>query len=66
MGALSIRCPNTAQEVSTGIEIDPASFARLPDKLAASECPVCGLKHVWLKCDAKFVEEIPRPPRIVP
>jgi len=49
--------PKLAARVSTGIEIDPQSFASLPDKLTLSTCPFCGLDHVWLKCDARFVEE---------
>jgi endogenous inhibitor of DNA gyrase (YacG/DUF329 family) len=55
MSVLKVRCPETGREVSTGIEIDPESFARLPDKLPVSNCPVCGLDHVWLKCDYRFV-----------
>jgi hypothetical protein len=61
MGVLMVRCPNTGQEVSTDIDIDPESFSRLPDKLPSWKCPLCGLEHVWLKCDARFVEEIPAP-----
>ena len=57
MGLLKIRCPETGHDVSTGIEIDPESFARLPDKLAASKCPLCGREHAWLKCDATFVDD---------
>jgi len=57
MGVLKVRCPETGREVSTGIEIDPQSFAALPDKLPASNCPLCGLDHAWLKCDARFLED---------
>jgi len=57
MVILKVMCPETGREVSTGIEIDPQSFASLPDKLTLSTCPFCGLDHVWLKCDARFVEE---------
>lgn len=57
MSVLKVRCPETGREVSTGIEIDPESFASLPDKLPVSNCPVCGLDHVWLKCDARFVQD---------
>jgi len=52
MGILKVRCPETGREVSTGIEIDPQSFAALPDKLPVSNCPLCGLDHAWLKCYA--------------
>jgi len=57
MSVLKVRCPETGREVSTGIEIDPESFASLPDKLPVSNCPVCGLDRVWLKCDARFVQD---------
>jgi hypothetical protein len=63
MGVLKVRCPETAREVSTGIEIDPESFAALPDKVPGSNCPLCGLDHVWLKVDTRFVEE-PSPSRL--
>ena len=57
MGVLKVRCPESGREVSTGIEIDPQSFAALPDKLPVSNCPLCGLDHAWLKCGARFVED---------
>jgi hypothetical protein len=56
MTVLKVRCPETGREVSTGIDVDAKSFASFPDKLPISKCPVCGLDHVWLKCDARFVE----------
>jgi hypothetical protein len=56
MTILKVRCPETGREISTGIDVDAESFASLPDKLPLSTCPVCGLAHVWLKCDARFVE----------
>ena len=57
MSVLKVRCPETGREISTGIEIDPESFAALPDKLPVSNCPLCGLDHAWLKCDARFLED---------
>jgi hypothetical protein len=56
MPVLMIRCPNTGREVSTGLNLDAKSFASLPDKLVTTNCPMCGLDHTWLKCDARFVE----------
>jgi hypothetical protein len=58
MGVLMVRCPETGGEVSTGIEIDQESFARLPDKLASWKCPLCGREHPWLKCDSKFIPDM--------
>jgi hypothetical protein len=58
MGVLMVRCPETGSEVSTGIEIDQESFARLPDKLVSWKCPLCAREHPWLKCDAKFIGNV--------
>ena len=63
MGVLKVRCSETGHEAATGIEIDPESCAALPDTLPGSNCPLCGLDHVWLKCDTRFVEE-PSPSRL--
>jgi hypothetical protein len=57
MTILKIRCPETGREISTGIDVDAKSFVSLPDKLPLSNCPVCGLEHVWLKCDERFVQD---------
>ncbi|WP_210208139.1 hypothetical protein [Rhodoplanes roseus] len=46
------RCPYRGQSVSTGIEIEEATFSRLPDTLILSRCPLCGLEHVWWKTEA--------------
>jgi hypothetical protein len=47
MSMLMIRCPQTGQAVSTGIETDPDSFKRIPDVVAWAHCPHCGLEHAW-------------------
>jgi len=52
MNVLMIRCPNTGRSVSTGIETDEHSFSRIPDVLAHTRCPVCGLDHAWWKREA--------------
>jgi predicted RNA-binding Zn-ribbon protein involved in translation (DUF1610 family) len=41
------QCPNTGRELSTGIEMDPETFHRLPDIPSHLRCPDCGLKHLW-------------------
>jgi hypothetical protein len=46
MATLLIKCPHTGKAISTGIEIDPDSFADLPDVLS-HVCPECGLEHAW-------------------
>jgi hypothetical protein len=62
MALVVIRCPNTGRDISTGIEIDPASFARLPDILSHSKCPLCGLYHVWWKREARLDDSDLSPP----
>jgi hypothetical protein len=47
MGVLLIKWPHTGRPISTGIELDPQSFAKLPDTLSLSKCPECGLDHAW-------------------
>jgi hypothetical protein len=43
---VTVRCPYRGRAVSTGIEIEDAEFARLPDTLLVTRCPLCGLEHV--------------------
>ena len=57
MSVLMVRCPETGQHISTGIEIDARNFASLPDKLPGLSCSLCGHDHVWLKCDAQLSED---------
>ena len=52
MSAIMVKCPNTGQFTSTGIQTDPQSFRSLPDVLAHSRCPLCGLEHAWWKREA--------------
>jgi hypothetical protein len=52
MGTIWIKCPATGRRVSTGIETDQESFASFPDQLGRSVCPVCGIRHEWLRGDA--------------
>jgi hypothetical protein len=54
MGRVTITCPNTGQEISTGIETDAATFENLPDVLTRTRCPACGLEHSWWKREAHF------------
>ena len=45
-----VRCPNTGRELSTGIEMDAATFEKLPDIRSQMRCPACGhdLREAWL------------------
>ncbi len=52
MGALMICCPATGSKISLGVEIDPVSFDRTPDFVAAFYCTSCAIDHLWSKTDA--------------
>ena len=56
LGTVTIKCPSTGDQVSTGIETDRASFDLLPDVLSHSRCPVCGLEHAWWTREAMLAE----------
>jgi hypothetical protein len=46
MSALLIRCPATGQVAQLGIEVDPATFLRMPLDTPLA-CPLCGEMHSW-------------------
>jgi hypothetical protein len=52
MRTILIKCPETGRWVSTGIDIDPGAFTRLPDVVATMRCSACGREHAWSKTDA--------------
>lgn len=54
MSMITIKCPNTGREISTGIETDLLSFSRLPDVPSRTWCPKCGFDHVWWKPAARL------------
>jgi len=58
MGVVMITCPSTGHPVFTGIETDTEIFVKLPNVLAHTCCPFCGLDHPWRKGDA-WVAEAP-------
>jgi hypothetical protein len=47
-----VRCPATGRELSTGVEMDAATFERLPDIRSRIKCSVCNLDHDWSTRDA--------------
>jgi hypothetical protein len=49
-------CLVTGQPIDTGIEIDEASFARLPIFLGKVFCGHCGTEHDWTKEKAWIVD----------
>ena len=47
LNVVMVKCPNTGRELSTGIEMDAATFKRLPDIRSQLMCPICKFDHVW-------------------
>jgi endogenous inhibitor of DNA gyrase (YacG/DUF329 family) len=61
MSSVMIRCPNTGRPVSTGIEVEPTEFCKLPKVAARMHCPACGEDHGWTTSSAWLAGE----PRLV-
>ena len=59
MAMLMIKCPRTRQDISTGILTDTDSYQKIPDTLAYTRCPHCGLEHAWWHKDAWLAAEGP-------
>jgi hypothetical protein len=57
MGIITILCPRTGKQVSTGVEIDRARFDRLRESRFTMTCWLCGHEHEWSKRWANFVED---------
>lgn len=58
MGMVMIRCPATRRAVSTGIEVDPATFQSMPVFFSRTFCPLCRLAHEWFAKDAWVCEPV--------
>jgi hypothetical protein len=59
MGTVMIRCPRTGHEISTGMEVDAASFNATPVFFARSYCPICRTEHEWFAKEAWVCEAVP-------
>jgi hypothetical protein len=59
-----VRCPATGRELSTGVEMDAATFERLPDIRSRMRCPVCSLDHDWSTRDAWLGNPAPSAPAL--
>lgn len=59
MGVITILCPRTGKQVSTGIEIDRRHFERMRETRFIMSCWLCGGEHAWSKRWATFVESVP-------
>lgn len=60
MGAVMIRCPETGQDIPTGIVADRKSFAATPVFFARAYCPICRTEHEWFAREAWVCEAEPR------
>jgi hypothetical protein len=59
-----VRCPNTGRELSTGIEMDTATFQQLSDIRSQIKCRICGLDHVWSTREAWLGNPVPSLPAL--
>lgn len=62
VASLMIRCPNTGQPISTGIETDKYSLQQIADVPARTRCSICGLDHTWWKREAWLADQPEQPP----
>jgi hypothetical protein len=54
MGIVTVRCPTTGQDVSTGVVIDADSFAIINFQGHRFLCDACGEVHTWDKHAATY------------
>jgi hypothetical protein len=62
MGTFVFVCPTTGQHVSTGIEVDRASFKSLPRTTTEISCPRCRDNHllsrVWAWLESEYPDRV--------
>jgi hypothetical protein len=58
MAVLLIKCPHTDRPISTGLELDAETCAKLPDILSYMKCPECGLEHAWWTREAWLEDRV--------
>lgn len=56
MGVVMIRCPKTNRAISTGIEVDRATFNSTTVFFSRAWCPLCRITHGWFAKDAWVCE----------
>lgn len=59
MGIVTILCPRTGRQVSTGLEVDPPPFRAMPGKKFSMHCWACGGEHIWSKRWATLSQDDP-------
>jgi hypothetical protein len=54
MGTVTVRCPVTHEQVSTGVVFDAESFVIVSFEAHRFRCDACGAVHQWSKRDATY------------
>jgi len=54
MERLYFECPNTGQEIDTGIESELGTLLRVRRTTVRARCPICGTEHEWRVGDARI------------
>jgi hypothetical protein len=57
MAKIFTKCAATGRPIDTGVEIDEASFTRLPSFVGKVFCPYCEAEHEWSKENAEVVDD---------
>ncbi len=57
MAVVVFTCPVTGDDVSTGIETDPDSFALVDAFDVRLRCPLCGDRHNWSELKGRLVDK---------
>ena len=60
MGMVMVKCPQTGQEIPTGIETDRERFARSAVFFARTRCALCRTDHAWFAREAWVDEPVRR------
>ncbi len=61
MGTVMIRCPETRRAISTGMQVDRATFHSTPVFFSSTYCTLCRTKHEWFAKDAWVCDSGPTP-----
>ena len=62
MSIVMVRRPTTGRELSTGVEMDVATFEQLPDIRSQLDCPICRTQHTWSTREAWLGNPAPSVP----
>jgi hypothetical protein len=61
MGIVTVACPNTGEQVPTGVIADAATFATTDFEDRKFRCDACSEVHSWNKADATVQPDNVRP-----